>query len=139
LFASSLDEAETVTKWIAAKRSGSMLRVLEDLLALGPERLDAPKSRVQVFYMEIEMYRSPMALELAPIVGTGRRLGPGRLLKQAEFHIEAVQDGYAGHRLSLLGETKRAAVKGNALRKVRYVDADRNCDGHWILCCLASW
>ena len=60
-----------MTKWIAAKRSGPVIWVLEDLLALGTKRLDALKGRVQVFYMEVEVHGSPMALELAPITGAG--------------------------------------------------------------------
>ena len=71
MFAFPLEKAETMPKWIAAKRSGSMLRVLEYLLALGTKRLDALKGSVQVFYVEVEVHGSPMALELAPILGIG--------------------------------------------------------------------
>lgn len=60
-----------MTKWIAAKRSGPVLRVLENLLAPGSKRLDALKGSAQVFNMEVEVHGSPMALELAPIVGLG--------------------------------------------------------------------
>lgn len=48
-----------------------------------------------------------------------------------------MQDGYAGHRPGLLGEAERAAVEGNALRKARNVDADRNGSAHWFLWRLA--
>jgi hypothetical protein len=48
-----------------------MLRVLENLLALGTKRLNALKGSVQVFNMEVEVHGSPMALELAPIIGLG--------------------------------------------------------------------
>jgi hypothetical protein len=71
LFAFTLEEAEAMTKWIAAKRGGPMLRVLENLLALGTKRLNALKGSVQVFNMEVEVHGSPMALELAPIIGLG--------------------------------------------------------------------
>ena len=60
-----------MTKWIAAKRSRPMLGVLEKLLALGTKRLNALKGRAQVFNMEVEVHRSPVALELAPINGLG--------------------------------------------------------------------
>src|SRR5882672_11683262 len=49
-----------------------------------------------------------------------------------------MQNGYAGHRLRLLGEAERGAVEGNTLHKARYVDADRNRHGHWSLCRLTS-
>jgi hypothetical protein len=65
LFAFPLEEAETMTKWIAAKRSRPMLWVLEKLLALGTKRFNALKGSVQVFNMEVEVDGSPMALELA--------------------------------------------------------------------------
>jgi hypothetical protein len=71
MFALPLEKAETMPKWIAATRSGSMLRVLEYLLALGTKRLNALKGGAQVFYMEVEVHRSPMALELASILGIG--------------------------------------------------------------------
>ena len=45
-----------------------------------------------------------------------------------------MQDGYTGRRPGLFGEAERAAVEGNALRKARYVDADGNGSGHWVLC-----
>jgi hypothetical protein len=71
LFAFPLEEAETMTKWIAAKRGRPMLRVLENLLALGTKRLNALKGCAQVLDMEVEVHGSPMALELAPIDGFG--------------------------------------------------------------------
>ena len=46
MFAFPLEKAETMPKWIAAKRSGSMLWVLEYLFALGTKRLDALKGSV---------------------------------------------------------------------------------------------
>ena len=63
-----------MTKWIAAERSGPMLWVLEDLFALGTQRLDALKSGVEIFHMKVEVYRSPMALELALVIGLGEGL-----------------------------------------------------------------
>ena len=58
-------------KRIAAKRSGSMLWVLEYLLASGAKRLDTLKGSVEVFHMEVEVQRSRMTLELTAIIGDG--------------------------------------------------------------------
>ena len=58
-----------MTKWIAAERSGPVLWVLEDLLALGTKRLNSLKGSVEVFDMEVEVHGSPMTLELAPVIG----------------------------------------------------------------------
>ena len=52
---------------IAAEGSRAVLGILEDLLALGPERLDAPKRRLQVVHVEVEVHRTPVALVPAPI------------------------------------------------------------------------
>ena len=66
-----LEKAEAVPKRIAAKRSGSMLWVLEYLLASGTKRLDTLKGSVEVFHMEVEVQRRPMTLELTAIIGDG--------------------------------------------------------------------
>ncbi len=60
-----------MTKWIAAERSGPMLWVLEDLLALGTKSLNSLKGGVEIFYMEVEVHRSPMAPKFAPVIGLG--------------------------------------------------------------------
>jgi hypothetical protein len=44
-----------------------VLRVLEDLLALGAKRLNSRKGGVQVPYMHVEVHRRPMALVLAQV------------------------------------------------------------------------
>src|SRR5262249_3078723 len=64
-----LEKAETVTERVAAERRGSMLRVLENLVSLGAKRLGSLERSVQVVYVEVEMHRGPMALELAPVIG----------------------------------------------------------------------
>jgi hypothetical protein len=56
-----------MAEWIATEGSGAVLGVLEDLLALGPERLDPPKGSLQIFYVEVEMHRTPMTLVPAAI------------------------------------------------------------------------
>jgi hypothetical protein len=56
-----------MAEWIATEGSGAVLGVLEDLLALGPERLDPPKGGLQIFYVEVEMHRTPMTLVPAAI------------------------------------------------------------------------
>ncbi len=60
-----------MTKGIAAERGGPTLRVLEHLLALGTKRLNALKGSASVFHVEVEVHRSPMAIEPAPITGIG--------------------------------------------------------------------
>ena len=81
MLALALKETESMTKWITAERSGPVLWVLEDLLALGTKRLNSLKGGVEIFYMKVEVHRSPMALELASVIGLGRRLGTSRLFK----------------------------------------------------------
>jgi hypothetical protein len=56
-----------MAEWIATEGSGAVLGVLEDLLALGPERLDPPKGSLQILYVEVEMHRTPMTLVPAAI------------------------------------------------------------------------
>ena len=60
-----------MTKWIAAERSGPMPWVVEDLLALGTKRLHSLKVGVEIIYMKVEVHRSPMVLELSPVIGLG--------------------------------------------------------------------
>jgi hypothetical protein len=60
-----------MTKWITAECSGPLLWILEDLLAPGTKRLNSLKGGVEIFYMKVEVHRSPMALEPAPIIGLG--------------------------------------------------------------------
>jgi hypothetical protein len=134
LLAFALKEAKTMTKRITAERSGSMLWILEDLFALSTKLLNSLKGRVQVFYMEVEVHWSPMALEPAPVVCFGRRPRASRLFEQADLDVEAMQDSYARHRLRFFGEAKCRAVKRNTLQKVRYVDTEGNGDGHWFIC-----
>ena len=71
-----------MTKWVAAERRGPMLRVLEDLLALGTKRLDSLKRCLEIIDVKVEVHRSPMALELALVSGLTRWLGAGRLFEQ---------------------------------------------------------
>jgi len=77
----TLEETEAVPKWVAAERSGPMLRVVEDLLALGAKRLNSLEGRVEILYMKVEMHRRPMTLELAPVIRLRRRLRAGRLFE----------------------------------------------------------
>ena len=56
---------------IAAEGGGAVLGILEDLLALRPKRLDPPKGRLQVFYVEVEMHRTPVTVVPAAIVRIG--------------------------------------------------------------------
>jgi hypothetical protein len=58
-----------------------MLWVLEDLFALGAMRLNSLKRSTQVSDMEVEVDWGPMALELAPVGGSRRRLGAGRFFE----------------------------------------------------------
>jgi hypothetical protein len=57
----SLEEAETIAEWVATEGSGAVLGILEDLLALGPKRLDPLKGGLQIFYVEVEMHRTPVS------------------------------------------------------------------------------
>ena len=57
-----------MTKRITAERSGPMLWVLEDLLALGTKSLNSLKGGVEIFHMEVEVHRSPMALKFEPVI-----------------------------------------------------------------------
>ena len=56
-----------MAEWIATEGSGAVLGILEDLLALGSKRFDPPKGGVQVFYVEVEMHRTPVTLVPAAI------------------------------------------------------------------------
>lgn len=56
------------------------------------------------------------------------------LLEQAKLDVETVQDSYAWHRPSLLGEAECGTVEGEALLETWYIDADRNGGGHRFLC-----
>jgi len=68
-FACSLQQAEAMSKGIAAERGGSMARMLEHLLALGAERLYLLEGCMKVVNMEVEMDRRPVTVEFAPITG----------------------------------------------------------------------
>ena len=82
-----------MTKWIAAKRGGPMLRVLENLLALGTKRLNALKGSVQVFNMEVEVHGSPMRSNSRRSLVLGEGLDPA---------------GFSGRQSSMLGPCRTA-------------------------------
>jgi hypothetical protein len=62
-----LEKAETVAEWIAAESGRPMLRILEQLLALGTKRLDPLEDGVHVFHVKVEMHGTPVTLVSATV------------------------------------------------------------------------
>ena len=79
-----------------------MLRVLENLLALGTKRLNALKGSVQVFNMEVEVHGVQWRSNLRRSLVLGEGLDPAGFSSRQSSMLGLLQDGYAGYRFRLL-------------------------------------
>jgi len=113
--------AETIAERITAKGYGRVFSARKFLLAFCASVQCACQNALEIFDMEVDVNRRPVALISANIIGPLRRPGACLLLNQADLGVPALQNDVRRNGSSNLCEPKSITIKSKATVELRDV------------------